>query len=678
MMKNDNRSEDALFQAAINLPEGQARTAFLDQACAGDDALRKRLEALLEAHERNTSVVDVSALLPTQEGLRLNFPTEENPGQVIGRYKLLQKIGEGGMGVVYMAEQEEPVRRRVALKIIKLGMDTRQVVARFEAERQALALMDHPNIARVFDGGATEAGRPYFVMELVQGVPITTFCDKNKLPARERLKLFIQVCQAIQSAHQKAIIHRDIKPNNVLVTLHHGEPMVKVIDFGVAKATNQKLTEKTLFTNHAAMIGTPAYMSPEQAEMSSLDVDTRTDIYALGVMLYELLAGSLPFPEQRLRSLGYGEMRRVIMEEEPDRPSTRLGTLTLEQKSTVARNRGEELAVLSNLLKGDLDWIAMKCLEKDRRRRYETALDLAADLKRHLENEPVTARPPSAAYRFQKMARRNSGVFAAVAVIALVLVIGVVASTWQAMRARQAERMARNAEAAARMAQQAEQKSAEVSRLDRDRAVRAETNAVAKAQAAEAARLEARRNLYAAEINGAINAMSENNMGRAIDLMKRQIPAPGEEDLRGFEWRHLWKLCQGDENASINVGYAPALAYSPDGRLFASAGPQVTVRDSSTLAIITNLPFAALALSFSGPARILAAGSGENSVKFWNTDNWKEIMCLTNAGSPACFSPDGRWFAAAATDGFILVRFQVETNYPRPSANAAQALAIRG
>jgi tetratricopeptide (TPR) repeat protein len=456
MMKNDNRSEETLFQAAINLPEGQARTAFLDQACAGDDALRKRLETLLEAHERNTSVVDVSVLLPNQEGLRLNFPTKEYPGQVIGRYKLLQKIGEGGMGVVYMAEQEEPVRRRVALKIIKLGMDTWQVVARFEAERQALALMDHPNIARVFDGGATEAGRPYFVMELVQGVPITTYCDKNKLPARDRLKIFIQVCQAIQSAHQKAIIHRDLKPSNVLVTLHHGEPMVKVIDFGVAKATNQKLTEKTLFTNHAAMIGTPAYMSPEQAEMSSLDVDTRTDIYALGVILYELLAGSLPFPEQRLRSLGYGEIRRVIMEEEPERPSTRLGTLTLEQKSVVARNRGEGLATLCKLLQGDLDWVAMKCLEKDRRRRYETALDLAADLKRHLENEPVTARPPSAAYRLGKAFRRNKLFFTAGAAVMAALVLGIAFSSWQAARANKEARRANAAvQAAMKIAKEA-------------------------------------------------------------------------------------------------------------------------------------------------------------------------------------------------------------------------------
>jgi tetratricopeptide (TPR) repeat protein len=342
-----------------------------------------------------------------------------------------------------MAEQEEPVRRRVALKVIKLGMDTKQVIARFEAERQALALMDHPNIAKVLDGGATDTGRPYFVMELVQGVPITAFCDNNKLTARERLKLFVQVCQAIQSAHQKGIIHRDIKPSNVLVTLPNGEPMAKVIDFGIAKAINQKLTEKTLFTSHGALIGTPAYTSPEQAEMSSMDVDTRTDVYSLGVLLYELLTGSTPFPENRLRSMGYGEMQRVIMEEEPERPSTRLSAMSQEEKTAVVRSRGQELSSLSHLLKGDLDWIVMKCLEKDRRRRYETANGLSADIRRHLNNEAVVARPPSAAYRLQKLVRRNKLVFAATALIATVLFAATCISAWQAVRATRAETLAK-------------------------------------------------------------------------------------------------------------------------------------------------------------------------------------------------------------------------------------------
>jgi len=310
---------------------------------------------------------------PPSGTIVLSFPVTEQPGDRIGHYKLLQQIGEGGCGVVYMAEQEEPVRRRVALKVIKLGMDTKSVIARFEAERQALALMDHPNIAKVLDAGATTNGRPFFVMELVRGIKITDYCDQNKLSTQERLKLFVPICQAIQHAHQKGIIHRDIKPSNVLVTLHDDKPIPMVIDFGIAKATHQKLTEKTLFTNFGAMVGTPAYMSPEQAEMSKLDVDTRSDIYSLGVLIYELLTGTTPFPEKRLRSAGYGEMQRIIVEEEPERPSTRLSTMEISQRTTIARRRSVDAAVLNHLFRGDLDWIVMKCLEKDRTRRYETA-----------------------------------------------------------------------------------------------------------------------------------------------------------------------------------------------------------------------------------------------------------------------------------------------------------------
>jgi serine/threonine protein kinase len=366
----ENR-EEHLFREALERPAGPERQAFLDQACGNDGQLRERLAALLQAHEQLDTALEAIAEDGPRPTIRLDFSNDEGPGTRIGRYKLLQKIGEGGMGVVYMAQQEEPVRRRVALKIIKLGMDTKQVIARFEAERQALALMDHPNIARVLDGGATDTGRPYFVMELVQGVPITEFCNKSKLPAQERIKLFLPVCQAIQSAHQKGIIHRDIKPSNVLVTLHDGVPVPKVIDFGIAKATSQKLTEKTIFTQYGSMIGTPAYMSPEQAEMSGLDIDTRADLYSLGVLLYELLTGTTPFPEKRLRSLGYGEMQRVILEEEPERPSTRLSTLDQETRSMVGNRRGEDLERLGQLLKGDLDWVVMKCLEKDRQRRYQ-------------------------------------------------------------------------------------------------------------------------------------------------------------------------------------------------------------------------------------------------------------------------------------------------------------------
>ena len=328
-------------------------------------------------------------------------------GTVIGPYKLLEQIGEGGFGVVFLAEQERPVRRRVALKIIKPGMDTRQVIARFEAERQALAMMDHPNIAKVHDAGATENGRPYFVMELVQGVPITEYCDQCNLTTRERLELFITVCQAVQHAHQKGIIHRDIKPTNVLVAMQDGRPAPKIIDFGVAKAIDQRLTEHTLTTAFAQMVGTPLYMSPEQAELSPLGVDTRSDIYSLGVLLYELLTGTTPFDKDRLHAASYDELRRIIREEEPPRPSARISTLAADLATTVAEHRRTDARRLSRHVRGELDWIVMKCLEKDRNRRYETPNSLARDIERYLHDEPVQACPPSTVYRFRKFARRN-------------------------------------------------------------------------------------------------------------------------------------------------------------------------------------------------------------------------------------------------------------------------------
>jgi serine/threonine protein kinase len=377
---------------------------------------------------------------------------EEEPSRIIGRYKILQKLGEGGCGVVYMAEQTEPVRRRVALKIIKLGMDTRQVIARFEAERQALALMDHPHIAKVLDAGATETGRPYFVMELVKGIRVTDYCDQNHLSTRDRLGLFVQVCHAIQHAHQKGVIHRDIKPSNVLVTLHDGVPVPKVIDFGIAKAAEQPLTEKTVFTAVGQFIGTPTYMSPEQAELSGLDIDTRADIYALGVLLYELLTGRTPFDAKELLDAGLDEMRRRIREEEPVRPSTRLSTMADVDLTAVAAQRRSESSKLARFIRGDLDWIVMKCLEKDRTRRYETANGLAMDIQRHLNNEPIVARPPSGIYRFQKMVRRNKLAVGAAVAVAAALIVGLTLSTllWLA------ERKARSR---AELAEQASQES---------------------------------------------------------------------------------------------------------------------------------------------------------------------------------------------------------------------------
>ncbi len=454
---------EALFDAARQLANPAARRTFLDEACANDADLRARVEALLSAQaDADKFFSDIAPFDHTPSpgagqstagtgSAGTGIPAEksvpaEGPGSRINRYKLLQKIGEGGCGVVYMAEQEKPVLRRVAFKIIKLGMDTRNVIARFEAERQALAMMDHPNIARVLDAGATETGRPYFVMELVRGVKITDYCDQNHLDTRQRLDLFVQICHAIQHAHQKGIIHRDIKPSNVLVTLHDGVPVPKVIDFGIAKAIEGKLTEQTLFTAYEQIIGTPAYMSPEQAEMSGLDIDTRTDIYSLGVLLYELLTGRTPFDAKMLLQSGLDEMRRTLREKEPQRPSTMLTTLQRTELTATAVQRHAEAPKLISLLRGDLDWIVMKCLDKDRRRRYETANGLAMDVQRNLNNEPVIARPPSRLYRFQKLVRRNKILFASGAAVAAALLIGLGTATWLFFMERAARREAVAAE----------------------------------------------------------------------------------------------------------------------------------------------------------------------------------------------------------------------------------------
>ena len=407
---------EEIFHAALELKTPAERAAYLDRACADDAALRAKAEALIEAHSSTDEFLEQPIVRPAEV-------LDAGPGDRIGPYKLLQQIGEGGMGVVFMAEQEQPVRRKVALKIIKLGMDTKQVIARFEAERQALAMMEHQNIARVLDAGATESGRPYFVMELVRGVAINEYCDKHQLSTRERLALIVDTCRAVQHAHQKGVIHRDLKPGNVLVTSHDGSPVVKIIDFGVAKATNQKLTEKTLFTEFRQFIGTPEYMSPEQAEMSGLDVDTRTDIYALGVLTYQLLTGSTPFDPTTLRNAEYSEMTRMIREDEPPTPSTRLAKLG-PSLAKFARSRASEPNALVKLLRGDLDWIVMKAISKDRTRRYDSASALAEDVGRHLRNEPVLASPPSKIYKTRKLFQRNRGLILAGSVAVLGVLIG--------------------------------------------------------------------------------------------------------------------------------------------------------------------------------------------------------------------------------------------------------------
>ncbi|MEX2317270.1 MAG: tetratricopeptide repeat protein [Pirellulales bacterium] len=452
-MSSEASDVKSIFGRAVEIESLSERRAYIDRACGGDTALRAEVERLLAASEKADGFMGGPAVaaVHTVDYQRVT----ESAGTVIGPYKLMEQIGEGGFGLVFVAEQHHPVRRKVALKIIKPGMDTRDVIARFEAERQALALMDHPNIAKVFDAGATDSHRPYFVMELVRGIPITDYCDQKHLTPRDRLQLFVALCRAIQHAHQKGIIHRDVKPSNVLVTLHDGRPVVKVIDFGVAKALSQQLTERTVYTQFAQMIGTPLYMSPEQAEMSGLDIDTRSDIYSLGVLLYELLTGTTPFDRQRLAKAAADEVRRIIRDEEPPKPSTRISH-SGEWLATIAADRGTEPARLSKVMRGELDWIVMKCLEKDRNRRYETANALARDIERYLADEAVEACPPSLGYKLQKMVRRNKGAAIAAGLILLCLVGGIVGTSLGLIAARRERDAAVFARREAVRAQQAE------------------------------------------------------------------------------------------------------------------------------------------------------------------------------------------------------------------------------
>jgi len=692
--------ERELFLTALEKTDATERAAFIEAACGSDSALRQRVEELLHEQEDvgsflETPVLGNAARPNGSGGTVLIGGVTEQAGDRIGRYKLLQKIGEGGCGVVYMAEQEEPVRRRVALKVIKLGMDTKSVITRFEVERQALAMMDHPNIAKVLDAGATETGRPFFVMELVRGIRVTDYCDQNNLSTAQRLKLFIQVCHAIQHAHQKGIIHRDIKPSNLLVTLHDGVPVPKVIDFGIAKATEQRLTDKTLFTEFTAFIGTPAYMSPEQAEMSGLDIDTRSDIYALGVLLYELLTGKTPFDAETLLRSGLDECRRTIREQEPVRPSTRVTQELVASGSNRGKSSGEEDKTISPdlrrrlqstiaLLRGDLDWIVMKCLEKDRARRYDTAHDVALDVQRYLEDDPVLARPPSNIYRLQKLLHRYRGGVAAAAAIAVTLLTGITISTWQAVRATRAEH-------------RAESLQSQESQLRR-RAEREEASS--------------QLNEYVADINLAQQSLTAGNLGRAVELLEKHRPQPGAVDLRGFEWRYLRHLCQGDEHVSLPVqeGTVQALAMSPDGNLLAIAvRDKLSIWDVRTRSVIKTLPKAASSVAFlpdgkklitahifsvrvwrtsdwteetalpesfshfgfqsdggrffmDGPRMAFAlsadgarlAAAQREGVAIWDTSTWRQVRLLTNVFGPMAFSPDGRTVATDSRIGITL------------------------
>jgi WD40 repeat protein/serine/threonine protein kinase len=683
--------ERDIFLEALDQSTPEARAAFLERACGNDHSLRRAVNALLQNHKVDNFLEAPAIDTPRAEAARLGVRPPpvgaalvEKAGDRIGRYKLLQDIGEGACGIVYMADQEEPVRRRVALKIIKPGMDTKTVIARFEAERQALALMDHPNIAKVLDAGTTGTGRPFFVMELVRGIKITDYCDQNNLSTRERLDLFIRVCQAIQHAHQKGIIHRDIKPSNLLVTLHDGVPVPKVIDFGIAKATEQRLTDKTLFTAFEQFIGTPAYMSPEQAEMSGLDIDTRTDIYSLGVLLYEMLTGKTPLDGKELAASGLDAMRRTIREQEPLKPSTRL---TVEMSSSIdgplgvpalaggvggefksvgtseapparsgtsyARQRSTHATrQLISLIRGDLDWIVMKALEKDRSRRYATANELATDIQRYLNNEPVIARPPSAAYKIQKFVRRNKVMVVSAGAIAAILVMAVGATSWQAFRATHAEHEQSRLRKAAEEAQQSEA----------TQRLRAETEEFA-----------ALRRSYNSDMNLVQQALAANNYGRVVELLDRQRPVEKSQisdlksqiptDFRQWEWRYFWNQSRSEAAFALpqQSNSITGLALSPNGRLLVSSDRKGLVKlwdltTRSEVAVIREQGFGPSAFAFSRDGGRLAAavnsGPRETLVKVWTVATREVTAEFTHDGGVEAliFSPDDTKLLALGHD----------------------------
>jgi WD40 repeat protein len=629
---------EAIYRAALEYPSPAERSAYLDAACHGDSALRAHVEGLLKAREEMGDFLESPAV---RAAVTLDSsPRIDGPGTVIGRYTLLELLGEGGMGLVYLAEQKEPVRRKVALKIIKPGMDSRQVIARFEAERQALAVLDHPNIAHVYDAGCTETGRPYFVMEHVKGMPITRYCDEHRLTIEQRLRLFEQVCEGVQHAHQKGIIHRDLKPSNILVTMQGDKPLPKIIDFGIAKATTQALTDATMFTYQGQFLGTPEYMSPEQADLTTQDIDTRSDIYSLGVVLYELLAGVLPFESESFTKLGLAEIQRTIREIEPASPSVRL-TQIGDKAKVIAESRGTQVVPLARRLHRELEWIPLKAMRKDRCRRYRSASEMADDVHNYLTGRPLLAGPETTIYRVQKFVHKHAGSVATVALVAAAIILGLVVSTAMYLKAEKAH-----------------QKEV-VARADAEDARGKEVTARVRAEQAEKlaeVKAESYRHLsYNYGIALADSKYREADMGAVRRFLKNS-----PEDLRGWEWHRLNFI---SDQALMTIrghrgGGIQCMVLSPDGRLIASGGEDSPIRiwDSATgaeLKILRGHTDEVCALTFSPDGKRIVSGSMDKTIRVWNVSSGEELMTLRGNDatvSAVTFSPDGKQIASASWD----------------------------